>query len=321
METAVLAATLLWSFKAGAPADAAPTVAAERVYFAASDRSLYVLDAGTGKKTASRSFKAPLPTSPLVAGDFVFLYVPFPDGSIYALKAADLKKVWRAKAGPGLTRPAVANGVVAVGCGRDLVFYRGEDGRELSRVGFHAAVVGVAFTGPGAAVVYTSTGELALCTVGVSAPAWRVNLGPGPLYVAGGEGNVYVASGEGGVACYDGAAGTELWRVDGPAAPIAPPVLWDKYLGVIGVRGLRAYDRATGELRWEYAAPANVVGGTPNGDGLVVAMDTGEVLFVRDGRSQELTRVEKYAACPPTVEAGRLYIADGGKRLKCYELR
>lgn len=321
METAVLAATLLWSFKAGAPADAAPAVADGRVYLAASDRSLYMLDAGGGKKKASRSFKAPLPASPLVEGDLVFLYVPFPDGSIYALNAADLKKVWRAKAGPGLMRPAVAGGVVAAGRGKDLVFYRGEDGRELGRVGFHAAVVGVSFTGPGTAAAYTSSGELALCTVGVSAPAWRVNLGPGPVYVAGGEGNAYAANGDGIVSCYEGAAGTELWRAKGPAAPVAPPLLWDKYIAVMGVRTVGVYDRATGGLVWEYAAPANVVGGAPCGDGLVVATDTGLVLFVRDGRSQELAQVEKYAACPPTVADGRLYIGDGGKRLKCYNLR
>jgi outer membrane protein assembly factor BamB len=323
VELTTLAAALVWSFKAGAAADAPPLVAAERVFYAAADKKLYALAAADGKELWSRRFKAPLPAPPVPGDGVVYQYVPYPEGRVYALRQSDGEVLWREQAGPGVVSAAAGGGLVAVGRGSDAVFYDGLSGEERGRFSFEDDVVGAAYVGEESFVVWTGAGRLALCRRGGGKPSWEVSVARAGVNATAAAGRVYVGAASGTAACYEATSGEELWRreLDGPlAAP--PPALTGEAVLVAGRRAIYALSAGAGELRWKAEPGGNVVGAAPYGGGAVAACEDGRVVYVgpEGGAPAPLLKLDDYAAYYPLVVEGRLYITDGKKFLRCYKI-
>ncbi len=200
MEAAVLAATLLWSFHAGAPADAPPLVVGDRAYYASADKKLYALALADGRKLWARRFKSPLAGPPAANESYVYQYVPFPEAKLYALRADDGHKVWRAAAGPGIVAPAASADYVAVGLGDAVAFYDAATGA-LKRAHDLGAPVAGAAVAPGAGdgffVAWTSSGDVALSSPAEDVPRWKRNVVSAGVYVAPAGDRVYAAGADG----------------------------------------------------------------------------------------------------------------------------
>jgi outer membrane protein assembly factor BamB len=325
VEALIIAATLLWSFKADAPADVAPLVAGDVVYYASADKKLYALDSRDGARFWSRRFKAPLTTTPILAGGFLYQYVPHPEGRIYALRPEDGETVWRAQAGPGIIIPAAGGGVVVAGLKHELVFFDAATGEELGRTPFDGVVTGAAATGDGDFVAWTAAGRMGRCGPGRAEPSWETDAARAAIYPAVAGNRIYVAEASGAVACYDAVTGEELWRRETGDKLGAAPELAGQGLIVAGRRTLFMFD-VEGELLAEVEFDGNVVGAAASTGGAIVVREDGRVLIVYAGGSEgqgeitELFRLEEYAACAPVISGRLLLVADGKEQLKCYEL-
>ncbi len=320
MDALTVAAVLVWSFKAGAPADAPPLVAGDRVYYAAADKRVYALRLDDGEKLWSRRFKAPLPAAPVVEGGLIYQYVPYPEGRVYALRPADGKKVWRAAAGPGVVYPAAGAGVVAVGEEAAAVFYDGLSGEEVGRVRLEEDVVGAAYGGGGLFLIWSGAGLIAAVRPSEDLPIWEAKVASSGLYAAVTAERVNVAAASGTFTSYDLRTGEEIWRRELGEALAGAPVAVDDTLFVPGRRTLFACGAADGEPLWAVEPGGNVVGIAAYGLRAVVACEDGRVWVAAPEGTEELLRLERYAAMPPTVAADLLLISDGRKRLNCFKL-
>ena len=183
-----------------------------RIYFGATDKKLYALDARglflwafeTGDNVASR---------PVVAGDTVVFGCE--NRNVYGLDAATGKKRWTVRTGgPVVSSPAFEDGVVVVGSDDGAVY--GLDpstGREEWR--------------------YITDGP-------VEAPVTAV------------DGVAYVASRSGELTALDAGTGKEIWTSPkGEILRTAPAVGEEEVFVVDDAQGLLAFDRQTGKRRWE----------------------------------------------------------------------
>ncbi len=320
VELLTTAAVLIWSFKAGAPADAPPLVAEGRVYYAAADKKLYALSLEDGEELWSRRFKAPLPEAPVSAGDYVYLYVPHPEGRIYALRASDGKNVWRERAGPGVVKAAVGERAVAVGYGEDLVFRDRLSGAEEGVVQFDENVVGAAYAGDGTFLVWTGGGYLAACRPGEAEPVWRTRAAAGGIYVSAEGGRAYVAAASGDFASYNLLTGDEYWRTELGEPLAGASVASRDAVFVPGRRTVFACNRLTGEVTWAFEPGGNVEGVGVHRGRAVVACEDGRVYAATSDAAEELFKLDGYAANAPTVAADSVLVADGEKRLLCFKL-
>jgi outer membrane protein assembly factor BamB len=315
-----VAAVLVWSFKAGASADAPPLVAGDRVYYAAADKNVYALRLDDGEKLWSRRFKAPLPASPVLEGDLIYQYVPYPEGRVYGLRPADGKKVWRAAAGPGVVYPAAGAGVVAVGEAAAAVFYDGLSGEEVGRVRLEEDVVGAAYGGGGLFLIWSGAGLVAAVRPSDDAPIWRERVASSGVYAAATSARVNVAAASGTFASYDFRTGEEIWRRELGEPLAGAPITVDDTLFVPGRRTLFACGAADGEVLWAAKPGGNLVGIAAYGRRALVACEDGRVLAATSEGTEELLRLEGYAATGPAVAGDLLLITDGKKRLSCFRL-
>jgi outer membrane protein assembly factor BamB len=323
VEWTTFALVLVWSFKAGASADAPPIVAEGQVFYAASDKKLYALSAVDGEELWSRRFKAPLPGAPLSGDGYICQYVPYPEGSLYALRPSDGKVMWKAPAGPGVVSAAAGGGVVAVGHGSAAVFYDRLSGEERSRVFFEEDVVGAAYAGGESFVVWTGRGRLSRCRGGDPKSAWDAEVATGGVNAVVAEGRVYAAAIEGTLGCYDAETAEEIWRRDvGEPLTDAAPSITDGSVLVAGRRKIYAFSATDGELRWTSEPGGNVVGAAAYGGGAIVACEDGRVVFAAPGGGEPglLATLDGYAAAAPLIAEGRLYVTDGKKSLRCYRI-
>lgn len=323
MELTTLAVVLMWSFKAGAAADAPPLVAGDRVFYAASDKKLYALNVADGEELWSRRFKAPLPVSPVSGDGVVYQCVPYPEGRIYAVRSSDGKVLWKSPAGPGVVSAAAGGGVVAVGRGNAAVFYDSLSGDERGRISFDDDVVGALYAGGESFVVWTGGGRVARGGLSDGEPAWEIKAAPGGVRAAAAGGRVYVGAAAGAIICYDAETGDEVWRRDVNEPLTDSPLYPDGgVLLVAGRRSVFAFSAKDGELRWTAEPGGNVVGAAPYAEGAVVACEDGRVVFARaeGGEPALLVKLDAYAAHAPLVAEDRLYITDGKKLLQCYRI-
>jgi outer membrane protein assembly factor BamB len=319
VELLITTAVLIWSFKAGAPADAPPLVAENRVYYAAGDKKLYALRLEDGSELWSRRFKAPLPEAPVSAGDYVYLYVPHPEGRIYALRAADGKNVWRGRAGPGVVKAAVGERAVAVGHGEAVVFYDRLSGAEEGKVRFDENVVGAAYAGDGTFLAWTGGGYVAACRPRDAEPLWRTRAVVGGVYVAAASGRAYVAGASGEMASYDLLTGDEIWRTELGEPLTGAPVASGDEIFVPGRRTVFTCDALTGEILWAFEPGGNVVGAAVHRGRAVVACEDGRVYAATAEGSEEIFKLESYAATAPAAAADLILATDGEKRLLCFK--
>jgi outer membrane protein assembly factor BamB len=323
MELITYALVLVWSFKAGASADAPPLVVDDYVFYAASDKKLYALNVADGQELWSRRFKAPLPVSPISGDGYIYQYVPYPEGRIYALRPSDGDVMWKAAAGPGVVAAAAGGGVIAVGRGNAAIFYDRLTGEERGRVAFGDDVVGASYVGGESFVVWTGRGRVARCGPGDEEAAWEVEAATGGVSAAVAGNRVYAGAAAGTIACYDVETGDEMWFLDvGEPFTGAPPSVADGVLIVAGRRKVFAVSCAYGELRWVSEPGGNVVGAAPYDGGAIVACEDGRVVLARagGGEPEELAALDEYGAAAPMVAGGRVYVTDGKKRLKCYKI-
>lgn len=320
MEMAAVAAALLWSFKAGAPADAPPVVNEGRVFYAAADKKLYALNAEDGRCLWSRRFKAPLATPPVVTGDVVIQFVPFPEDRIYALAVEDGKKLWTAKAGPGIISVASADGIIAAGYRHSLTFYDEKTGLTVGGVNLGGRVEGIVYAGKGAFVGATAAGVLSLARVGSPRALWVKDLGAGVSALAAGGDKVYAVLSPGVLDAWSLGDGREIWRrpLEGPGW--VGLSLNERGLVVTGTRRVLLCDAETGEVLWTFGAGRNVVGCANYGEGYIVAFEDGEVAFTKGGNVSRVCVVNKRVVTRPVVAGDLLFLADGEGRLACYRL-
>lgn len=209
-----------------------------RVYFGATDKKLYALDARglflwaftTGDNVASR---------PVVAGDTVVFGGE--DRNIYGLDADTGEERWSVRTGgPVVSSPAFEDGVVVIGS---------DDG----------AVYGLDPSTGHQRWRYLARGAV-----------------EAPVTAAGGV--AYVASRSGELTALDAKTGNEIWTsTQGEILRTAPAVSDREVFVVDDARDLLAFDRRTGRKLWEnpkghYVGPPLVVG-----DELVVARDDGHI--------------------------------------------
>ncbi|HET7271879.1 MAG TPA: PQQ-binding-like beta-propeller repeat protein, partial [Rubrobacter sp.] len=243
--------TVRWSFHPDGTIYGPPAFDAEtgRIYFGATDKKLYALDARglflwafeAGDNVASR---------PVVAGNTVVFGSE--NRNVYGLDARTGEERWKVKTGgPVVSSPALTEGVVVIGS---------DDG----------AVYGLD----------SSTGDrkwLYLAKGPVEAPVTADN------------GMAYVASRSGEITALDARTGKEIWSSSpGDVLRTAPAVNDTKVFVVDDSHDLLAFDRQTGKKRWEipngsYVGPPLVVG-----DGLIVARSDGNIQRLDpDGKRME----------------------------------
>ncbi|MCZ7570423.1 MAG: PQQ-binding-like beta-propeller repeat protein [Ardenticatenaceae bacterium] len=234
------AGSVLWRFHPEGTIYGPPAFdpARGRIYFGASDKRLYAVDARglfiwafeTGDSVASR---------PLVVSDTVVFGSE--DRTIYALDASTGAPRWTVSTGgPVVSSPALAGDVVIIGADDGAAY-----GLDLA-------------TGAQRWLFATDDAIEA------------------PIVVA--DGTAYVASRDGTLYALDGATGEELWAARiGPVLRTAPAVGARRAFVVDDYNHLTALDRATGRRLWTtveavYVGPPVLVGQT-----LVVAGADGKV--------------------------------------------
>ena len=232
--------TVRWRFHPDGTIYGPPTFDAQtgRIYFGATDKKLYALDARglflwafeTGDNVASQ---------PVVAGDTVVFGGE--NRNVYGLDAGTGEERWSVKTGgPVVSSPAFAGGVVVIGSDDGAVY--GLDPSTGEEKWRHLA------RGPVEAPV-TASGRVA-----------------------------YVASRSGELTALDARTGREIWTSPKGEILRTAPALSDREVFVVDdAYGLLAFDRRTGKKRWEipdgsYVGPPLVAGGQ-----LLVARSDGHI--------------------------------------------
>jgi outer membrane protein assembly factor BamB len=209
-----------------------------RIYFGATDKKVYALDARglflwaheTGDNVASR---------PVVAGDTVVFGSE--DGNVYGVDAATGGERWTASTGgPVVSSPAFESGVVIIGSDDGAVYgLDPKTGKQKWR--------------------YLAKGA-------VEAPVTAV------------EGVAYVASRSGEVTALEAVTGKEIWTSSqGKILRTAPAVGGGEVFVVDDANGLLAYDRRTGKKLWENPEGSYVGPPLVAGEELVVARNDGHI--------------------------------------------
>ena len=209
-----------------------------RIFFGATDKKLYALDARglflwafeTGDNVASR---------PVVAGDTVIFGSE--NRNVYGLDAGTGRERWTVSTGgPVVSSPAFEDGVVIIGSDDGAVYgLDPETGEEKWRY---------------------------LAKAAVEAP------------VTAADGVAYIASRSGELSALDARSGKEMWTTSqGKILRTAPAVSEDEVFAVDDDDGLLAFDRRTGKKLWEnpqgsYVGPPLVVG-----EELVLARSDGHI--------------------------------------------
>jgi outer membrane protein assembly factor BamB len=212
--------------------------ASGRIYFGATDKKLYALDARglflwafeTGDNVASR---------PVVAGDTVVFGSE--NRNVYGLDAGTGRERWKVSTGgPVVSSPAFENGVVIIGSDDGAVY--GLDPRTGDEKWRYIAKAAV----------------------------------EAPITAVGGV--AYVASRSGEVTALDAKSGKVTWTTSqGKILRTAPAVGEEEVFVVDDDHGLVAFDRRTGKKLWENPGGSYVGPPLVAGDELVVARSDGHI--------------------------------------------
>jgi len=240
LETGEESGRVRWRFHPEGTIYGPPAVDAEtgRIYFGATDKKLYALDA-RGLFLWAFETEDNVASRPVVAKDTVAFGSE--NSNVYGVDAGTGEERWRVSTGgPVVSSPAFESGVVIVGSDDGAVY--GLDpstGKEEWR--------------------YLAKGP-------VEAP------------VEAGDGVAYVASRSGELAALEARTGEEIWTSpQGEILRTAPAVGDEEVFVVDDAQGLLAFDRRTGKKRWgipngRYVGPPLVAE-----DGLVVVRNDGHI--------------------------------------------
>ena len=320
MESIKIIAALLWTFKAGAPADAPPVVAGDVVYYACPDKQVYALALPTGKRLWAKGFKAPLNEIPAVDEGRLYVYVPLPAEELQCWDLLKHKRLWRVRAGPGRARPAACGGLAAIGGRNYVAIYNGR-GDEVGRARLTDTVAGVAAAG-GGFLAWTTAGEVAFVEGDARGePAWVTTIAPGELFATVRGECAWFAGSGGDLVTVDVQTGREIRRVTLGEPLIGAPDVGAGAAVVAGRRTVFGVSAEDGTTRWRFAPGGNVIGAAAYREGAVVAAENGTVYYADANGSCEIAKLKKYAAAAPVVVGDKVLLADGEKRVLCYEIR
>jgi outer membrane protein assembly factor BamB len=281
-----------WTYEAGSPLWAGPTVAGGLVYAGAQDGAVHAVEAGTGR--ARWSFKAggAIRTRPAPAGGA--LYFQADDGQLYKLDAASGRLAWRVR---------VQEGPV-----ERLPFDNPKS--RYDRFGSDVLVAGDRlFLG-------THEGKLIALDAATGARAWEFAAGDSVLAAPALDGErLYFGSYDKHVYALDAASGQKLWKRDTQGAVVSTPAV----AGDLVVVGNRCYDfvgirAATGEIAWKrYLWFSWIESSAVVRDGVayVGSSDAASVgaFDVRTGRPRWQADVFGWAWGQPVVTDDRVYAA------------
>ena len=229
-----------WRFHPDGTVYGQPAFDAEtgRIYFGATDKKLYALDA-RGLFLWSFETEDNVASRPVVAGETVVFGAE--NRNVYGLDARTGEELWMVETGgPVVSSPALADGVVVIGS---------DDG----------AVYGLDPATGEQKWIYLAEGP-------VEAP------------VTASDGVAYVASRSGELTALDARTGKEIWvTAPGEVLRTAPAVSASEVFVVNDAYGLIAFDRRTGKKLWEVASGSYVGPPLVVGDELLVATYDGRV--------------------------------------------
>ncbi|HSQ60658.1 MAG TPA: PQQ-binding-like beta-propeller repeat protein [Acidobacteriota bacterium] len=309
-----------WTFKAGGPIVASPTLADGVVYISSLDRRLYAVDQETGKEKWTFESRMPIASSPAIADGAV--YFVSSTGSLAALDAATGSPKWvfaaeyeRRFEAPGLhgyppakqtipdawdlftSSPAAAGGKVYFGCGDGNVY------------AVDAATGLLQWKFPTGGVVHAS-----------------------PAVV---KGVVYVGSWDGRLYAIDAETGLQRWAFQTGEDPVAhnqvgfqssPAVV--NGVVYVGCRDAHVYavDAATGRKKWDYPTSKSWVIGTPAvRDGVVYAGTSDTARFMaldaKSGRLRWNATANGYIFSSPALAGGLAYFGDHSGTLHAVDLK
>jgi len=235
-----------------------------RIYFGATDKKLYALDARglflwafeTGDNVASR---------PVVAGDTVVFGSE--NSTIYGLDPDTGRERWTASTGgPVVSSPAYEDGVVVIGSDDGAVYgLDPETGDERWRYLAKAAVEAPVTAADGVAYVASRSGEVTALDAGSGKKIWTTSQGKilrtAP---AVGESAVFVVDDDYGLLAFDRRTGKKLWE-NPDGSYVGPPLVAGDELVVAREDGrverLDLDGRRTGG--WDGAAAGNPIDGDP----------------------------------------------------------
>ena len=301
----------LWQTPTGWHSDAQPVAARGLVAFGGfslGERTplLVAVDAATGGvrwQTTAPVAWATFPDTPALGGDILFAPVEAPVAGVMAVAVATGEPLWFAPFGfTSVTAPAVdADAVYVAGWGvrnaRDrsvndtagAVFALDQrTGRERWRH-LEPARFGTVSVGPDLVYVPSDRGLFALDRA-TGRKRWQARFSPsaGGTAVVARDMVIFagleITSGRTGVFALDAASGALRWRADMPAAPgtragaaVADDTVYVSWWtasdddSASGVPTLRAYDFATGQERWVFAARGDAPADQPIGTGSITA--------------------------------------------------
>ena len=308
----------LWSFRADDNIATRPVAAGNVVVFGSEDRTVYGLDAATGRLAWERPFatSGPVVSSPALVGGIVA--IGSDDGQVYGLDPATGEEVWRGEAGGALrTAPAVGAGRVFVvdelGSLRALDL---ESGRRLwvsARDDYAGprALVGDAGERP-ALVVAREDGVVELLDLdGRQLRSWSAAAARSPV-----EDDPSLSYGP-------QPGGGALWLADDNAVllRLGPPI--------DGPRALEAaWYRSGVDAPFDGQSGSGLYAAAVDYRGRAVALDSaGQIYLVdpSDGRAERLARYEAAgtlpAFMPDPVLAGDTLLVNSGTTLGAVDLR
>jgi len=318
---------LAWVFETESPVPATAVIGGGKVFIGSLGGKFHCLDLLSGKQVWSFDTKLGVEGAACLAGDLVCFGET--DGFVRALKVSTGEEVWHYETGD-----AIAGG---------LNRYRTKAGRELILAGSDDFFLHAVDAATGEKVWAVETGNYIKGAPSVDLASGLVSFGgcdellrlidaetgeqvrsiPVGAYMANScavrDRIAYVAHYAGEIVAFDLANGERLWSNKSEAVEFVGSPAVDAGLVIVGGRDkkLRALDRATGALVWEFLARKGIDSSPVVGPEVVfVGSDDGRLYAVSRGEGKELWSYDIGARInsSPAVAAGHVVIGaqDGG---------
>ncbi len=317
---------LLWSYQTGSGIDSSPAVANGMVYIGSFDKSLYALDATSGKKLWSYQTGSGIDSSPAVANGIV--YIGSGDGSLYALDATSGKKLWSYQTGSGIdSSPAVANGMVYIGSGDSSLYaLDATSGKKLWSYQTGSGIYSSLAVANGMVYIGSNDGSLYALDATSGKKLWSYQTGDQiDSSPAVANGIVYIGSGDSSLYALDATSGKKLWSYQTGSGIFSSPAVANGIVYIGSFDGsLYALDATSGKKLWSYQtgsgidslpAVANGIVYIGSGDGSLYALDAAS------GKKLWSYQTGGGIYSSPAVANGMVYIGSHDSKLYAFGLQ